>query len=113
VGREGRSIAPISGWNWLKRELDRASGIAAWRLHDFRRSLVTISAEHGADVAVLDSMLNHASSATRGGVIGTYQRATLIEPMRRTMAQWDTLLREALGMAEPAQIVPLQRLSTV
>ena len=55
VGREGRNIAPISGWNWLKRELDHASGIAAWRLHDFRRSLVTISAEHDADIAVLDS----------------------------------------------------------
>ena len=57
LARDGRSIAPISGWNWLKRELDRASGIAAWRLHDFRRSLVTVCAEYGAEVAVLDSIL--------------------------------------------------------
>jgi integrase len=99
LSRDGRSIAPISGWNWLKRELDRRSDVRDWRLHDFRRSLVTICAEHCADVAVLDSMLNHASSATRGGVIGVYQRATLLEPMREVIQLWDRLLREALGPA--------------
>jgi hypothetical protein len=62
--------------------------------------LVTICAEHGADVAVLDSLLNHASSATRGGVIGVYQRATLIEPMRKLMALWNGLLTEALSGGE-------------
>jgi len=99
LARDGKSIAPISGWNWLKRELDRAAGLTDWRLHDFRRSIVTICAEHGAEVAVLDSMLNHASSATRGGVIGTYQRATLIEPMRKVMALWDSLLSDELQIA--------------
>ncbi len=98
IARDGRSIAPISGWNWLKRELDRRSGVTEWRLHDFRRSIVSICAEHGADIAVLDSMLNHASSATRGGVIGTYQRALLIEPTRKVMALWDGLLCEAIGL---------------
>jgi integrase len=106
---DGKSIAPIGGWSWLKRELDRASGIAGWRLHDFRRSLVTICAEHGAEVAVLDSMLNHASSATRGGVIGTYQRATLIEPMRKVMALWDRLLSEELQIeTSGAEVVALR-----
>ena len=105
LARDGHSIAPISGWNWLKRELDRTAGVTAWRLHDFRRSIVTICAEHGAEVAVLDSMLNHASSATRGGVIGTYQRATLVEPMRKIMALWEGLLRDALGLS-PAAVGP-------
>ncbi len=99
LSRDGHRIAPISGWNWLKRELDRAAGMTDWRLHDFRRSIVTICAEHGAEVAVLDSMLNHASSATRSGVIGTYQRATLIEPMRKVMALWDRLLSDKLQTA--------------
>jgi hypothetical protein len=44
--RDGKSIAPISGWTWLKRELDRRSGVSDWRLHDFRRSIVSICAEH-------------------------------------------------------------------
>jgi integrase len=106
IARDGKGIAPISGWNWLKRELDRRSGVTEWRLHDFRRSLVSICAEHGADIAVLDSLLNHASSATRGGVIGTYQRALLIEPTRKVMALWDGLLREAIGLPPATQAGP-------
>jgi integrase len=99
VSRDGRAIVAITGFNWLKRELDRLSGVTGWVLHDFRRSIVTICAEREiADIAVLDSILNHASSATRGGVVGVYQRATLLEPMRRAMTQWDALLREAIGL---------------
>jgi integrase len=108
IGRDGRTIAPISGWNWLKRELDRRSEIVGWRVHDFRRSLVTHCAEHGADVAVLDTLLNHASSATRGGVVGLYQRATLVEPMRGVIALWDRLLQEARAEGESAKAVPLR-----
>jgi integrase len=107
LSRDGRTIAAISGWNWLKRELDRRTGMTDWRLHDFRRSIVTLCAEAGADVAVLDSLLNHASSATRGGVTGVYQRATLIEPMRQVMALWDRLLRDALDPPPTAEVVPL------
>jgi integrase len=100
TSRDGKGIAQVSGWNWLKRELDQRSGVAGWRLHDFRRSLVSIMAEKaGGDVAVLDSLLNHAASATRGGVIGVYQRAILVEPMRKVMTLWDDLLRNALGPA--------------
>jgi hypothetical protein len=104
--RDNGTIAQISGWNWLKRELDRTTGVTAWRLHDFRRSIVTNCAKHGAEVAVLDTMLNHASSATRSGVIGTYQRATLLEPMRKVMALWDRLLSEELQIEALSQAPP-------
>jgi len=62
LSRDGKTVARCPGWNWLKRELDRGVEIPPWHLHDFRRSLVTLCAKHGADVAVLDSLLNHASS---------------------------------------------------
>jgi integrase len=98
ASRDGRRIVPVTGWTWLKAELDQRSGVADWRLHDFRRSLVTIMADRaGADIAVLDSLLNHAASATRGGVIGVYQRAILIEPMRKLMAGWDELISQAVS----------------
>jgi len=92
IGRDGRTVAPVSGWNWLKRELDRKLSIPPWHLHDFRRSLVTLLAEKGVDIALLDSLLNHAASVTRAGVIGVYQKASLIEPMRQAMASWDRLI---------------------
>jgi integrase len=109
IGRDGRMITEVSGWNWLKRELDRRSGVKDWRLHDFRRSVVSICAEHGGDIAVLDTLLNHAASVTRAGVVGVYQRATLIEPMRKVMALWDRLLTEALAPdPREAEVIPLR-----
>ena len=54
-------------------------------------------------------MLNHASGATRGGVIGTYQRATLLEPMRKVMAQWDRLLSDELQIEALVDTVADQR----
>jgi integrase len=104
ISRDGKGIAPVSGWAWLKREIDKRAEIAPWQLHDFRRSLVTHLAEKGADVAVLDSMLNHAASATRGGVIGVYQRASLREPMRKVIALWDELLRNALDQGNVVRL---------
>jgi len=97
VSRDGKDAAPVSGWGWLKRELDSRIKLQSWRMHDFRRSLVTHLAEKGADEAVLDVMLNHAASVSRSGVIGVYQKARLIEPMRKVMALWDEMLRNAFG----------------
>jgi integrase len=106
---DGKREVPVSGWNWLKRELDRRTGINGWRLHDFRRSLVSHCAEHGADIGTLDTLLNHAAGATRSGVVGVYQRATLLEPMRAVVELWDRLLSEALA-PEPteAEVIPLR-----
>jgi integrase len=98
--RDGKANAPISGWAWLKRELDKRVQLAPWQMHDFRRSLVTHCAEQGADIATLDSMLNHAASMTRGGIVGVYQKATLLEPMKGVMQLWNRLLENALAGVE-------------
>jgi hypothetical protein len=54
----------------------------------------TIMAEQGADIAVLDSLLNRAASGPRGGIVA--QKATLVEPMRKLMVLCDDLLTKAL-----------------
>jgi integrase len=109
LSRDSMTVVPISGWNWLKRELDRRVALPPWHLHDFRRSIVTILAEAGADIAVLDSMLNHAASGTRGGIVAVYQRATLVEPMRKAMALWNSLLAAAINPpADDAKVVSLR-----
>jgi hypothetical protein len=53
-----------------------------------------------------------AGSATRGGVIGTYQRALLVEPTRKVTALWDRLLRNATGLP-PAVAAAVPRLISV
>ena len=53
-------VAQLTGWTW----------------HDFRRSFATALGEAGIPEAVADAILNHRQSATRGGVLGVYQRAS-------------------------------------
>jgi hypothetical protein len=76
----------------VAERLREASGRAHWRLHDVRRSAVSTMAEHGVPFEVADALLNHAQSATRGGLTGVYQKAKLLEPMRNAVAVWETAL---------------------
>jgi integrase len=109
ISRDGKGTAPVSGWSFIKRDLDNSLDLQPWQMHDFRRSLVTHLAETGIDVAVLDSLLNHAASGTRGGVVGVYQKAILIEPMRKLMASWDGMISGAVRPAGEKAIRRRQR----
>jgi len=50
--------------------------------------------------SLIDSLLNHKQSATRGGVMRHYQKAKNLEKRRDVMAQWGKLLEE-WGMRPP------------
>lgn len=69
-----------------------------WRVHDHRRSFVTQLASEGVHEAVVDSILNHRQSATRGGVIGVYQQAQRWPEQVEAMRKWDELLRSELAI---------------
>ncbi|WP_309228560.1 tyrosine-type recombinase/integrase [Roseomonas sp. KE2513] len=88
--------AAISTWSDLKTTLDKASGLTGWRWHDFRRSFVTVLAEHGVAEAVADAMLNHRQTATRGGVLGVYQQARRLPEQEAAMRRWNELLTAAV-----------------
>jgi integrase len=107
--RDGTRIVPIRDWQYFKKEIRHIINSDDWVLHDFRRSIVSNCAEAGGDLAALDSILNHASSATRGGVVGVYQRAVLLEPMRKMMTLWDNLLSAAINPpVDDTKVVPLR-----
>lgn len=80
----------------MHKALVSASGMDGWRWHDFRRSFATALGEAGVDEAVVDAVLNHRQAATRGGVLGTYQRAKRWPEQLRAMQAWGTLLAAAL-----------------
>jgi hypothetical protein len=61
-------------------------------LHDFRRSMVSAMADHGVAFEVADSLLNHAASQSRGGIVGVYQRAELGARKVQALALWSRLL---------------------
>src|SRR5262249_35302604 len=84
----------------LKTDLQMAAGITGWRWHDFRRSFVTAVAEGGIAEPVADAVLNHRQSATRGGVLGVYQRAQRWPEQGMAMQAWNDALAAALRVRQ-------------
>lgn len=91
--------AQFRSWDALYRRLRKASGVDGWSAHDFRRSMVSITAEHAPEVNVvaLDRALGHTGGATLGNVAGVYQRSSMMPQMRAALAAWDRLLVAAFG----------------
>jgi integrase len=82
--------------------------LAGWTWHDFRRSFATALGEAGVPEAVADAILNHRQSATRGGVLGVYQRASRWPEQAKAMESWGRLLADAIeGLEAEANVVPM------
>jgi integrase len=115
--------APVSGevlqtFTAIKGALAAATGpqdgkegpaaLTGWTWHDFRRSFATALGEASIPEAVADAILNHRQSATRGGVLGVYQRASRWPEQVRAMELWGKLLAEAISCGEAAaNVVPI------
>lgn len=105
--------APVSGgavdtFSDMKSALRDAAGVAGWTWHDFRRSFATALGEASIPEAVADAVLNHRQAATRGGVLGVYQRASRWPEQIRAMELWGKLLAEAIAGGEaPPNVVPI------
>jgi integrase len=80
--------------------------LADWRPHDFRRSFETLLAEAGHNETVLDLIINHKASRTRGGVKGIYQRSERWDERVAALDAWAELLSRTLG----DNVTPLRRL---
>ena len=112
VFRSPRAGKAVDTFSDMKAALDEAAGIAGWRWHDFRRSFATALGEAGVTEATANAMLNHKASATRGGVLGVYQRATDWPGQVAAMKAWGAAPATALDpKAKRASdaVVPIRR----
>jgi integrase len=90
-------------------EGDDGAAVTGWTWHDMRRSFATALGEAGIPEAVADAVLNHRQSATRGGVLGVYQRASRWPEQLRAMELWGRLLVAAIkGREASADVLRLQ-----
>jgi integrase len=114
---------PISGWSKAKAQLDAAMlqvareqaaaagrdpgkvAIAAWRLHDLRRTCASGMQRLGVPLEVIELCLNHVSGAF-AGVTGTYQRAELLDERREALERWSA---HVAGLGKPANVVALKK----
>jgi integrase len=102
--RAGGALTAFSG---IKDALVDATGakgeaLTGWAWHDTRRSFATALGEAGVSETVADAVLNHRQAATRGGVLGTYQRGSRWPEQMRAMDLWGKLLAGAITGAEPS-----------
>jgi hypothetical protein len=70
-----------------KQDCEDGAAVDGWVWHDFR-PFATALGEAGIPEAVADAVLNHRQSATRGGVLGVYQRASWWPEQVRAMELW-------------------------
>ncbi len=97
-----RSGGAITTFSAIKAALDAKAERTGWRFHDFRRSFATAMGEVGVAEPVLDAVLNHRQAATRGGVLGVYQRAVRWPEQAKAMEAWGEILGAALDGKAPA-----------
>jgi len=117
--RRGSEPTPISGFSQGKRYLDAAIAEArtsaavergvdakpmtAWRVHDLRRTGVTLLAALGFDSIIVDKLLAHQPAKLRG-VAGVYQRHDFGQERAAALDAWAA----HVTAFEEVNVVPLR-----
>ena len=78
---------PFVSFSAAKRELDQASHVSGWVLHDLRRTMVSGMARLGVAPHVADKILNHQSGAI-SGVAAVYQRHDFLAERKAAIELW-------------------------
>jgi integrase len=87
----------VSGFSKARKALDELIGsevLAAWHLHDLRRTFATGCAKLGVALPVVEKCLNHVSGSF-AGVVGIYQRYDFAPEKRAAFELWS---RHAEGL---------------
>ena len=92
----------MRSWSFFNKAVRRASGVDQFNLHHLRRTFATLMSEHSSfDEGIIDAALNHRRSATRAGVMRSYQHAKNIEKRRKVMNAWERfLMSEVIDSAD-------------
>jgi integrase len=70
----------------LKRQLDAASGVAEWRLHDIRRTVRTGLSRLGIRREVAEAAINHIGA--RSGLVGVYEQHGYVDEAAAALRMW-------------------------
>jgi integrase len=93
-------VKRFSEFSRAKRQIDELSGVAAWRLHDLRRTCVSGMARLGVAPHVADKILNH-QSGTISGVAAVYQRHEFLPERRAALDLWGAHVIELVKIEAP------------
>lgn len=103
----GQRGTPFGGWSKAKADLDKASGVKDWRIHDIRRTVATGLQRLGVRLEVTEAVLGHVAGS-RAGVVGIYQRHDWAAEKRAALAAWaDHVAGMVEGRQAESNVVPL------
>lgn len=84
----------VDAWIAKRRKEAGERPMPNWRLHDLRRTMVTMMNEHlGIAPHVVEACVNHVSGLAKAGVAGVYNKALYLEDRRRAFEAWDGYLK--------------------
>jgi integrase len=104
----GSGKTPVSGFSGAKARLDplmtralqegqqKDTALAAWVLHDLRRTAVTGMARLGISPHVADRVLNHQGGTIRG-VAAIYNRFEYLEERKAALQSWGRYMEGLIG----------------
>jgi integrase len=87
---------PVSGFSKAKVEIDEASGVEEWTIHDLRRTVASGMARLGVSLPIIEKILNHSSGSFRG-VVGVYQRHSFADEKRAALDLWGAHVARLVG----------------
>ena len=103
----------LRGWDFAKEQLDKriaaATGrLAAWVIHDLRRSFVTHVGENGfAQPHVIEAIVNHVSGS-KAGVAGVYNKAVYLNERRQALDLWGQHIADLVAGTK-SKVVPMRK----
>ena len=100
----------FNGFSKSKADLDEASGVNDWRLHDLRRTMATGLQKLGVRLEVTEAVLNHVSGS-RAGIVGVYQVHDWAVEKRAALTAWGAHVAAIVEKHEPADNVTRLRRS--
>jgi integrase len=87
LGAEGGFVFERLAWSTAKAGLDRRLPLAAWTIHDLRRTCATGLGNLRVGPHIIEQILNHRGGH-KAGVAGTYNRSAYPEEVREALARW-------------------------
>lgn len=96
---------PCSGFSKAKRQADQwiaeerqkrgTNPMPDWRLHDLRRTMVTMMNEHlGVSPHVVEACVNHISGVAKAGVAGVYNKALYMSERKAAFRAWSEFVED-------------------
>lgn len=99
--------APVSGFSKFKTALDDNAKVAAWTLHDARRTVASGLARLGVPVATVEKILNH-QSGTFAGIVGVYQKYNFAPELQKAWELWADHVAAVVSGSE-SNVIALKR----